>query len=169
MRLTARGVARAAAAALAGLIVGVVVMVFGKSAVGAFQPDRGELVAVVEAAVPPGAELVEEVHFSEAIGWGNLVPWYPPVPGEAVGDVVGADIDEVGRHLISIGLEPTTSGRLPTYDRGSILVRLAEVGLEADVSIVARLDTAWWMFLHGPIGALAGLATGWQILRRRPD
>lgn len=170
MRLTARGAARAAAAALAGLVVGVVVMELGRAAVDALRPDREQLVAAVEEAVPPGAELIDDPNFRKGGGLGNLNRWFPPLPDDAGATVVGADIDEVGQHLVERGLEPTSFGSLPAYDRGLILVWLADVGIpDGDVSVVARQDSAWWMFLHGPIGALAGLATGWLILRRRPD
>lgn len=165
MRMTIRGVARVVAAALAVLSVALVVIELGRAAVTAMQPDPDQLIAAVEEAVPPNATLTDGVQFTEGWGWGNLLRWYPPVPGEAAGDVAGAEIDEVGQHLVELGAEPTSFGSLPAYDHGLILIRLADVGHGGNVSVVARQDPPWWMYLHGPIGAVAGLAAGWQVMR----
>lgn len=168
MHLTAGGTARAAVAVAATVVVGVVVMELGRAVVDALQPDREQLVAAVEQAVPPDATLMDDVRFSEGVGLGNLYRWFPPIPDQAGGTVVGADIEEVGRHLAGLGLEPTSYGSLPAYDRGLLQVQLADVGAaDGDVRVVAQQDAAWWMFLHGPVGALAGLTTGWKIGRGR--
>ncbi len=118
MCLTARGASRAVVAVLAGLVVGVVVMKLGRAAVGTLQPEREQLVAAVEQAVPPGAELIDGPNFPKGGGPGNLYRWFPPLPDDASGTVAGADIDEVGQHLTARGLEPTSFGTLPAYDGG---------------------------------------------------
>lgn len=165
MQSTASSAVRVAVAALTALVVGVAGIELGRGLVDMLQPDREELLGVVELATPPGTEL-RNLGFSEGFGFGNLLRWLPPVADDASATIDGATVAEVQRRVLDLGWEPATYGTLHVYERGQAQLRVRDAGVrDGDVDVYARQDPAWWMFIPGPLGGVVGATAGWRLTR----